>query len=105
MGDAGGGEAVVLEGAGAAAVTTGVVDGVADGDGVAAADEGAGVGAMGLEGASITGAVGGSTLGSHPISAIAATETSAAEERPPRRLVSGRRLVPQKTQAASFERT
>jgi len=98
MGDSAGGDAVVLDGD----VVGGVVaTAVVEGSGVAAEADGA----TGLEGTSRTGAVGGSTLGSHPISAMAATETSAAEESPPRRLVSGRRLVPQKTQAASLERT
>ena len=112
MGDEGDGETVVLEAAVAgrvgAAVTTGAVGAV---DGVVAvaadeADEGDGDGMPGLDGASMTGAVGGSTFGSQPIKAKAATETSAADEMPPRMLVSGaRRLVPQKTQAASLERT
>lgn len=90
---------MVLDGT---AVGGAVTTAVTEGNGVAAEADGA----TGLEGASMTGAVGGSTLGSHPISAMAATETSAADESPPRRLASGaRRLVPQKTQAASFERT
>ena len=99
MGDSEEGDAVVLEGVAVGGV---VATALVGGNGAAAEADGA----TGLEGASMRGAVGGSTLGSQPISARAATETSAADESPPRVLASGaRRLVPQKTQAASFERT
>jgi hypothetical protein len=104
------GDAVVLDGAVGGVVTT-AVEG-AEGAGAAVADAvGVAGGPTGLEGASMTGAVGGSTLGSHPMRAMAATDTSAADESPARRLASGAvaaedgSLVPQKTQAASFERT
>jgi hypothetical protein len=102
------GDAVVLDGAAVGGVVTTAVEGAEGADADAAAVAG---GATGLEGASMTGAVGGSTLGSHPMRAMAATDTSAADESPARRLASGAvaaedgRLVPQKTQAASFERT
>ena len=92
-------------------VVDGVVGGAVGGTVATAVVEGNGVateadGASGLEGAPMVGGVGGSPFGSHPMSAMAATETRAADERPTRVVVSGvRRLVPQKTQAASFERT